>query len=402
MNGTYCPACGFDTAKKDKIHYRLNESNASRRLDAEDDKKLERQMKRKERQHQRLHNDFKGESSEVIKARREAARKKAENSMKQTASGAAQSASGAAQSAKDAMRSAKDIMYTMTSELQSIGQTGGKKQGRTRNTIQSKVAGGNKVVGSVVIIIIVMAVLVRALASIESNSWSNDLWEENAYEKAEYNPYEYVTRELSESGVSFQAELTSGEYVVGTHLPEGKYKVSLVEGYGSMNVDDSENGIYLYEWFDEDTSSGDVTEMEDVRLFQGAKVSVGSGAVLLFETENGQTDMMSAVQNPLTESVAMKKEIVYESGVDFEPGVYDVYDCSAYGILYHTYPNHYYYDETDDEYFECSHYLDESIGNVAYKNIVLPQGTSIWSDDTDFVLVPSPEIGMFDYDTYYD
>lgn len=430
MNGTYCPACGFDTARKDKIHYRLNESNASRRLDAEDDKKLERQMKRKERQHQRLHNDFKGESSEVIKARREAAaRKNAANSAKQSATGAVKSENVAVQSAKDAMQSAKDIMHTMTSELQSIAQTGGEKkstgfrladgagmqgnaqggsgnvwgtQSRARNTMQSKVAGGNKVVGAVVIIIVVMAILVKTLANIADDSWSNDLWEDENYAETDYDPYEYVTKELSESGEYFAAELSAGEYIVGTHLPEGKYTVSLSDGSGTLNVEDNENGIYLYEWFDDEPGYDNVTEMDDVRLFQGAKVFVNSGMTLLFETENGQTDMMSAMQNPLTETVAMEKGMVYESGVDFEPGVYDVYDFSEYGILYHTYPNCYYYDETDDEYFECSHYLDESMGNVAYKNIVLPQGTSIWSDDADFVLVPSPEIGMMDYDTYYE
>ena len=328
LNQGYCPACGLDTNRKNRIHYRLNESNASRRLDAGDDRSLERQIKRKERQHQHKH-------------------------------------------------------YTGTSAKTTV----------------------NRNVGMLICVVCVFVMVFMFLGIVFAFNIDSSYEPEGTYEyeDTEYDAYEYVTKELSETGEMFQTHLTAGEYVVGTHLPEGNYTVYLIEGYGSMNVDDYENSVYLCEWFDEDEEYDGLTEMDDVRLFQGAKVSVDTGVILLFETENGQTEQMSFIQNPLTDSVKMKKGMVYESGVDFEPGIYDVSDFSEDGALYHTFPNSFYgvYEE-EEEYYERIFYLNQSVGDVAFQNLVLPEGTTIWSDEADFVLMPSPKIGTTDYDAYYE
>lgn len=438
LNGTYCPACGFDTARKDRIHYRLNESNASRRLEAEDDLKLLRQSKRKEREHKKLHNHFNGESAEVIKARREAAARKSSTGTDNSAAGIA----------KYVVQSAKDSFQTLASELK-LEETGGKQRPgngfqladsmktqsgvqpgtasaysrrqsagsntwnispKIRNTTQGKVSGMNRGVGILILVIFVVVVIIAAAINAASDSVGNDSWadvmgeEEQHPADTTYDPYEYVESELAETGDNFKVDLAAGEYLVGTHLPEGNYTVYVVEGYGTMEVEDARNGIYLYEWFSEDEEDDGKQQMEDVRLFEGGKISVDSGVILCFVTENGQTDYMSVADNPVTDSIDVEMGTAYECGVDFEPGVYDIYDFSQYGVLYYTFPNSY-YDETDEyseEYFTNSYFLDQSLDSVAYRNVVLLPGAMIWSDDADFVLVPSPEIGNIDYETYYE
>ena len=116
----------------------------------------------------------------------------------------------------------------------------------------------------------------------------------------ETDPYEFVTRELSDHGEVYDTELGYGEYVVGTDLPEGTYDVTLQSGYGSFQTEDPDNSIYLYGYFSENASDEDedITEMEDVRLYDGAHVMIGEDVVLAFHTENGQTGQMQSEDNP--------------------------------------------------------------------------------------------------------
>lgn len=118
----------------------------------------------------------------------------------------------------------------------------------------------------------------------------------------ETDPYEFVTRELSDHGEVYDTELGYGEYVVGTDLPEGTYDVTLQSGYGSFQTQDPENSIYLYGYFSEDASeeNGDITEKEDVRLYDGTHVMIGEDVILAFHTENGQTGQMQSEDNPLS------------------------------------------------------------------------------------------------------
>ena len=85
----------------------------------------------------------------------------------------------------------------------------------------------------------------------------------------DYDPYQFAARELSDSGDVYDALLGQGKYYVGVNIPEGSYTVELADGEGSLNVDDPENGIYLYQYFGYDEDYGDKTLLEDVRLYEG-------------------------------------------------------------------------------------------------------------------------------------
>ena len=107
-----------------------------------------------------------------------------------------------------------------------------------------------------------------------NNSGDDNWWSGSEIDTSvdENDPYEFVTRELSDSGEVYDTELGYGEYVVGTDIPEGTYEVTLQSGYGSFQTEDPDNSIYLYGYFSENASDEDedITEMEDVRLYDGA------------------------------------------------------------------------------------------------------------------------------------
>lgn len=415
MDRGYCHTCGFYAVRKNKMHYRLNESNASRRLDAQYGKNLEKQLERREKSHQHLHNDFKGTSSEVIKARREAdARKKAlrqeiaNRGLKQTLTSDSMAAA-----AKGTFQSAKNVVSTLATEIDQkllSGDGAGKSRAsgnnayswsRPQNTMQSKKSSRGIIVGVVVITFFLVAVfsVVAQFAFDMPKPWTDNSG--NTPEPAPYDPYENDGPTLSETGDDFTTVLTGGKYIVGVHLPEGLYKVTLAEGSGSLNVTDNLNGISVYEWFELDGEGEDgedyhITELDEVRLFNGAHITVYPDVTLSFETHNGQTAKMFAVENPLKDVFNVPKGTKLVCGVDIAPGVYDVQGFSNNGLLYYSRP---YYWSGYGELYEEILWLDEG---ATYKNIVLVEGAKIYSDASNFTLAPSPEIGTIDYDTYYD
>lgn len=215
----------------------------------------------------------------------------------------------------------------------------------------------------------------------------------------DYDPYEYVERELSETGESFGAELTGGEYTVGTHIPEGTYTVELMDGTGSMNITDDENGIYLYEYFGYEEEYEEITYKEDVRLYTGAVVSIDPGVSLHFQTENGQTELVQWEENPLTDSVVLEAGIEYIAGEDFPAGVYDLSGSPWSEVQYEVYIGDVYDDEELN--YEITYlYFEEGEQGSYYRNAVLPEGTSIISEDM-LNMAPSEKITDQDYAGYY-
>ena len=214
-----------------------------------------------------------------------------------------------------------------------------KKKERTYNTyIEEEKRRRKSRVGKAVVFVVVIILLVSVVPPILSQFLSGSGQEapffedydyDYTYEDYEYDPYAYVTRELSADGETYSEQLAQGNYIVGTHIPEGTY---IVEGDGesffSLTVEDKENSIYMYESVDEET-----VKVEDVRLYAGAEVSVSGEGYLRFSADNAQTGQMSSQPNPLTESVRIGAEETMTAGGDFPAGVYDVKAVSGYHDL---------------------------------------------------------------------
>lgn len=214
----------------------------------------------------------------------------------------------------------------------------------------------------------------------------------------ETDPYAYVTRQISKEGSEFSGFLGPGFYQVGVHLPEGVYEISLEDGYGSFTIQDEENVIFDYSLFGDDMEMEDeVTTKDDVRLYNGAKLQIGDGVVLKFQTSNAQPLEQQFVENPLKATIEVNGEYIVGEGVIPE-GIYDIRIEEEYADVEIQYPS------GDNEYIWLER-LTHQNGNIVYeeegcKNVVLPEGTNVVFQGEGIFLEPCEDYYFVDFDTY--
>ena len=233
-------------------------------------------------------------------------------------------------------------------------------------------------------------------------------WNDDGSEvESEYDPYMNTTRELSETGATYDCVLGYGEYEIGAQIPEGTYEVELVSGEGSMQQDDPENSIYYYSYFSEDESDTDAGDyLDDVRLYTGGHLKIDTGLVVQFHSENAQTEQMQLEENPLTEQVTLKAGNTYTAGTDFPAGWYDVTEASGVDwaeLRYKIYLGELYDKENETlNYENYGLWFYDTDGSESYRNAVFPEGTELEVDDGDLILTPSGSVKNQNYDSFYD
>ena len=255
------------------------------------------------------------------------------------------------------------------------------------------------------IAVIVLALGLEGIGEIANlaSEWFQGSTEEEVYETPEpihYDGYhyEYVTRELAETGDVFDEELQQGEYIVGVHIPEGTYRVTSVDGYTYLTLDDLENMIYIGEEF-----RGEGVEAENLRCYAGAKLKVDGEYPLHFYSENAQSDQMRSLENPLKESVEVKNEEI--AGVHFPAGTYDVVEEQNLNtgvelsyVVPGTIPED---EEGTDSQATGLMWIDAAQKAFVYKNLYLPEGTKVFVENGSSVhLEPSDSIPE-SYEGYY-
>lgn len=219
---------------------------------------------------------------------------------------------------------------------------------------------------------------------------------EETYEYEPGDPYEYVERELSEEGETAEYALESGEYIVGVHIPEGRYTAEVQDDFDAVHVSDYQNVIYLYEY----AGKEEECYLDDLRLYEGARVTIDAdneNTVTLY-TENAQLQTMHGMENPVTESVRISSGRTWRAGEDFDAGVYDLKLTGGSGSVSLTV-----YNEEGEDFEGRFFYLSENGSNV-YRNLVIPKNSEINFDEGDsvrFTLTPSETIGSVNYLEYY-
>lgn len=213
----------------------------------------------------------------------------------------------------------------------------------------------------------------------------------STYGQEDYDPYAYTTREFAEGGESYSAQLESGDYVVGKQIPEGKYTVTVDSGYGWFDLEDSENNIYLSDSLSTVESEYSFSEVEDVRLFEGAVLKVQTGTKLVFTSENAQIKELSKGQsNPLTEEIIVEDGMI--AGIDFPEGTYDVQLLKGDGSIEIN------SDESETYYYRYLFMAENDYSENYYRNVPFTKGISIKvqgeysSEDFAVKLVPSETI----------
>ena len=219
----------------------------------------------------------------------------------------------------------------------------------------------------------------------------------NDTDETDYDHYQYVTREISKEGESADYELASGNYVAGVEIPEGIYTVTPQDDYDTVQIDDPENSIYLYEY-----TEGKKDKIEDIRLYKGAHLTLNCKTTVKLHTDNAQDveAMETAGQsNPLTESVDIKGQKMLTAGRDLEPGIYDLSRVSGAGNV-----DVIIYSDEQEEINSWSQCLSEDgIDGETFHYLVIPENATMEvSEDLKIRLTPSEQIASTDYYGFYN
>lgn len=219
----------------------------------------------------------------------------------------------------------------------------------------------------------------------------------NDTDETDYDHYQYVTREIPKEGESADYELASGNYVAGVEIPEGIYTVTPQDDYDTVQIDDPENSIYLYEY-----TEGKKDKIEDIRLYKGAHLTLNCRTTVKLHTDNAQDveAMETAGQsNPLTESVDIKGQKTLTAGRDLEPGIYDLSRVSGAGNV-----DVIIYSDEQEEINSWSQCLSEDgIDGETFHYLVIPENATLEvSEDLKIRLTPSEQIASTDYYGFYN
>ena len=219
----------------------------------------------------------------------------------------------------------------------------------------------------------------------------------NDTDETDYDHYQYVTWEIPKEGESADYELASGNYVVGVEIPEGIYTVTPQDDYDTVQIDDPENSIYLYEY-----TEGKKDKIKDIRLYKGAHLTLNCRTTVKLHTDNAQDveAMETAGQsNPLTESVDITGQKTLTAGRNLEPGIYDLSRVSGAGNV-----DVIIYSDEQEEINSWSQCLSEDgIDGETFHYLVIPENATMEvSEDLKIRLTPSEQIASTDYYGFYN
>ena len=278
---------------------------------------------------------------------------------------------------------------TYSGNTGSTGSTGRKKSGKNKKP--------GRIISKIIAVIVIFNVFFGIFQPLVSDILDDAIsgYQENTQDYTRSDPYEYVTKELPEDGESVSFDLTSGDYVVGVHIPEGNYQADVSYDYDTVQVDDGDSGLYLYEY----AGRTDGDYLDDLRLYNGAIVHISSQTTITLYSDNAQTDNVFYEDNPLAgqKPVTIKEDAIV--GPDLPAGVYDLTLVSGEGSV-----------DVDiyTEYGESMETKDLYLGENCtdgkeYKNLVLPKNAQITLDDNmELRLTPSEKVSTTDYYQYYN
>jgi len=244
--------------------------------------------------------------------------------------------------------------------------------------------------GGISVAIVIVSVIISLVSNLVD---SNYIEPEMDYEEI-YNPYEYLEQEHPLEGDTISYDLESGRYVVGVHIAPGNYWAEVQTSNDSVEITDNGNSIFLYT----DMFYEEGMYLDDLRLFEGAIVTISAPYGIVLKTDNAQTGEMSAMaENFVTDGYKMYGYDEAEAGIDFEPGIYDLTTDANY-----SYVNLTIYDEDGSEWdFRSFDLGSDGIHGQYFRNVVIPEGAVISCEDAGVELIPSEWIWTTDYMEHY-
>ena len=217
--------------------------------------------------------------------------------------------------------------------------------------------------------------------------------------------YEEIQEQLPAQGEHWDSQLPAGMYMVGTDIPEGEYTVTGSEG-SSFEVHDNTHSIYRRESFG--TEEYEIERAEGIPLFTGTLVCVDGMNPVSFVSENAQTqNLEERTDNPVTETIDVSG--TKTAGIDFPAGTYDIEAVGEdFGYVTYEIPYEDPYSDGEQSYYSFGVMMEKTPTSEypaycsVYKNVVLPEGTTVNSEGYSCRLVPSSSIVSEDYNGFYD
>lgn len=275
---------------------------------------------------------------------------------------------------------------------------GSEKKTKTKASMNKKTqkteADGTRKKGALSIVSILLA-LVPAIFGLIANLTDSYETEPDYGVESMYDPYEYLVNEHPAEGETIAYSLEAGQYVVGVHIAPGNYFAEVSNDLSDIvEVADRENNIYLYA----SESNEEGMYLQDLRLFEGAVVTVYTEEDVLFQTDNGQTGEMPALaENFVTDSYMLQSDTEAVAGEDFTPGIYDLSMDNDYAYASLTI-----YDEDGSEIdFKEYNMGTDGLHGPYFRNVVIPEGAVIWCENVSLQLIPSEWIWTTDYLGHY-
>ena len=192
------------------------------------------------------------------------------------------------------------------------------------------------------------------------------------------------TSDPTPSTISFEQEFSSGNYTAGIDFPAGKYDIVAVSGGG--NVSSSDGGINAVMGTEDKNELMDMYEQEykNIDLPDGTTITI-SGVTVRLTSDAASGDPLTPRNQEITETVDLGIGN-FGAGEDFPAGVYDIVAVSGGGNvsssnLYEGGINAILGTEDQNEIMDM--YEQE------YKNIDLPEGTTLTISGVQIQLVPS-------------
>lgn len=188
--------------------------------------------------------------------------------------------------------------------------------------------------------------------------------------------------------IAFDQEFSSGNYTAGVDFPAGKYDIVAVSGGGNVSSSNAfSGGINAVMGTEEQNEVADMYEQEykNIDLPEGVVLSI-SGVTVRLTCDDASGAPLTPRNQEITETVDLGNGN-FVAGEDFPAGVYNIVAVSGGGNV----SSSNLYDGginailgTEDQNELMDMYEQE------YKNIDLPEGTTLTIDGVQVQLIPSP------------
>ena len=188
--------------------------------------------------------------------------------------------------------------------------------------------------------------------------------------------------------IAFDQDFSSGNYTAGVDFPAGKYDIVAVSGGGNVSSSNAfSGGINAVMGTEDQNELMDMYEQEykNIDLPEGVVLSI-SGVTVRLTCDDASGAPLTPRNQEITETVDLGNGN-FVAGEDFPAGVYNIVAVSGGGNV----SSSNLYDGginailgTEDQNELMDMYEQE------YKNIDLPEGTTLTIDGVQVQLVPSP------------